>query len=193
MRTDRDTSQSGFKDASRAISIEDMDLFGAEKAFRQILHKIQYVGEIHAAVRRHLASEMKLTPPQFNILLAIGEFEGSRDVGVKDIAEHLHVTGAFITVETNKLEARQLVIKMQNPNDGRGTLLRLSSRAQAELQGIAERIRQYNARFFDQIKMEEFTILASYVNDLVSGGESALVELSTPRAIHLVARRRSPR
>jgi MarR family transcriptional regulator, organic hydroperoxide resistance regulator len=165
----------------------------SDGAVRHLLHNLAYLSELQDAVRRQIAAEIELTLPQFNVLMTIRQQAGATGVSVGDVAEALHVTGAFVTTETNRLAAKRLVLKMPNPSDGRSTLLKPSSYAEDRIAAVADRLRHYNARFFGLIDKDALAALGASLAKLVRGGESALLELSAPRAVDLVGRRNSSR
>ncbi|MCU6325922.1 MarR family winged helix-turn-helix transcriptional regulator, partial [Enterobacter quasiroggenkampii] len=59
----------------------------------------------------------------YTTLISIAYLQGKSGVGVSRIAEHLHLSGAFVTIEVSKLVETDLVKKRINRNDRRRVLL----------------------------------------------------------------------
>ena len=73
---------------------------------------------------------------QYTILQNIWHLGAGGQVGVSDIAEHLRLSGSFITVETNKLQALGLVDKKQASSDKRHLTLRATKTAEKLLNNL---------------------------------------------------------
>src|SRR5512147_1983079 len=68
--------------------------------------------EVRGAFGRRIGA----TGPQYTILAAIAERQARADgVGIRALANHLHVAPSHITAEVNKLAALGLVAKRANP------------------------------------------------------------------------------
>jgi DNA-binding MarR family transcriptional regulator len=99
----------------------------SDRRFRQFLYDFSVLAAHLEFARAYLASQIDLTSPQYNIVMIIAQYQRAAGISVSDVAQHLHVSTAFITSEVGKLEQMGLVEKRQNPNDGRGVLLRLTA------------------------------------------------------------------
>jgi DNA-binding MarR family transcriptional regulator len=153
----------------------------SDRTFSQLIYDLTYIRELSDAVRRRLASELDLTTPQFNVLLVIAEHAGTGGISVTDIADCLHVTGAFVTHECNKLELKKMVVKTPNPSDGRSILLRPSAEGGSKLRGISAKMQSCADRFLDGVTREDLRTLAATLEKLIRGGEEAMMETSRPR------------
>lgn len=152
---------------------------GKDHLFRKLLYDLGYLGDLMGSARRHLAAEFDLTPPEYNVVMVVAEFEGELGVSVVEVAKHLHVTGAFVTQQANALVAKKLLEKRPNPNDGRGILLGLTVKASSGIQKNAPNIRAFNDSFFSALDRESFREFSAVVERLIGSGERALLEAST--------------
>ena len=84
---------------------------GSDHDLRKLLYDVFTVGARLEEIRRELAARINLSGPQFTIMTAIAELEGSKGVSVGQVAEYLHVTQSFITVESGKLAQRGYIGK----------------------------------------------------------------------------------
>jgi DNA-binding MarR family transcriptional regulator len=147
---------------------------GSDARFRQMVYDLFTVSVRMEAVRDALAKELGVSGPQYSILMAIARLAGSDGVPVRQVADQLHVTGAFVTVEAGKLVRAKLVEKTPNPKDGRSVLLRLSRPGAARLERLAPKVRAVNDRFFGVLDRGDFETLARAAAALVERSDEAV-------------------
>ena len=135
-------------------------------------------------VRTHLARRIGITGPQYSVLVAIAQFQGADGVSVGQVAEVLHVSGAFITAETRQLERFGLVIKAINPRDRRGVLLRLTPNGARQMIAISPAIMAINDKFFAPFTRTAFRTFAHSAARLVKSSREVteLVETTDGEA-----------
>src|SRR5690242_18239293 len=76
---------------------------GTDAEFRVLVHGLLAFSSRLESVRAGLARCIGLTPIQYTILISVAHLETSGGVSVKQLAGHLQLSGAFITIETGKL------------------------------------------------------------------------------------------
>jgi DNA-binding MarR family transcriptional regulator len=128
--------------------------------FRQLLYDFSVLGSSLEVARAYLASLSGLTSPQYNIVMLIAQHQGTRGVNVTSVAQHLHVTTAFITLEAGRLERSGWIKKRQNPSDGRSILLRLTTKGEAEVRRVAPQRLIVNNHLFGKLSRKDFRHLA---------------------------------
>ena len=138
-------------------------------------------------VRDHLGRRMKLSGPQYSVLMAVLQLQGSKGVGVSALAKLLHVTTAFIATETGKLVQAGLLNKRADPKDGRAVLLSLTRSGRALIEQNGDAIRAINDIFFGSLNAARFEALASIMAALVQSSERALAQISGDPAVKLRA------
>src|SRR6202007_1222564 len=104
--------------------------------FRQLLYDFSTLGASLEVVRSYLASQLGISPPQYNIAMILANHQNTGGISVSAVAKRLHVSTAFITLEAGSLEQAGLIEKRPNPKDRRGIFLRLTRRGEL----LAERI-----------------------------------------------------
>jgi len=139
----------------------------SDRKFRQFLYDFSVLAGHLEFAREYLASQLGLSAPQYNIVMIIAQYQGEEGMSVSDVAQHLHVTTAFITSEVGKLEQARVVEKRQNPNDGRGVLLRLTAVGEARVLEIGSRRLLINDHLFRGLSGEDFRQLAQTVASLI--------------------------
>lgn len=146
----------------------------SDRAFRQMMYDLTVVSNHVERVRGYFAGSLEITPPQFALLMAVGHLGGTDGVEIGRIAQHLHVSPAFVTMEVQKLKKRKLVNKLPNPKDQRSILVCLSSSARKIISDLSPVIREINEHFFGVMTKEEFLIFSKVARKLVISGEETV-------------------
>jgi DNA-binding MarR family transcriptional regulator len=105
-------------------------------------------------------------------------------VGVNRIAEHLHVSGSFVTVETAHLVAAGLVAKRTNALDRRRVLLTVTAAGARLLDRLAPLQVPVNDALFDALSAAEFLVLRRLTAKLVTCGDRAVALADYVSAAH---------
>jgi DNA-binding MarR family transcriptional regulator len=150
----------------------------SDRRFRQLVYDLLTIASRMTVVREHLADGMGITAPQFSLLLAIGQFQAERGVGVTAVARVLHVSSAFVATETGKLAQAGLLIKRSNPKDRRAVLLSLTRAGRALIQRHSDEIRSVNDAFFGALTRNTFAALSTSMAQLVHSSARATAQLS---------------
>jgi len=83
---------------------ELLDVSGTtDKKFRQFLYDLSVIAAQLDVARGYLASQLGVSPPQYNILMVIAQYQHPEGVSLSEVAKHLHVSIAHITNEIKKL------------------------------------------------------------------------------------------
>lgn len=90
---------------------------GTDRDFRKLVHNIFAFMARHEAIRDGHARQIGLAGIEYTVLISIGHLALDGDVNVKTVADHLHMSGAFITTVTSKLQTLGLVEKIQDSVD----------------------------------------------------------------------------
>ena len=107
-------------------------------------------------------------------MISISHLQGRTGIGVNAIAEHLHLSGAFITTEVAKLVRAGLVHKGVNAKDKRRVLLTVTPAGRRMLNDLAELQAPVNDALFDCLSTAEFAQLRNLLARLVPCGTRAL-------------------
>lgn len=155
-----------------------LDDDGNDIKFRHLIYNLLAFSSRIEQVRNGLGELMGLTGTQYSVLIAIRMLKGEeRNTGVVDIADYLHVTGAFVTSEVNKLVKLGLVAKVPDSADRRRVSLSITAAGEDRLEALLEHQVPVNDILFAGISREEFDLLCSVFARLVEQGESAAVEI----------------
>ncbi len=171
------TPRSACAPAPLTVLRPELLVDGSDSEFRRLVHGLFAFLAVHTAIRDGYAGIIGVGGPQYTILLCIRQLDESEQVSVRTIADHLRLTGSFITVETNKLEKMGLVYKRRQTNDRRMVSLSLTPQGNELLDSIAPLRQQVNGLQFGTLTREEFRDAVPLVYRLIESGEHALALL----------------
>src|SRR5688500_16561905 len=98
---------------------------GSDAEFRQLIHDLIAYGHRLDACRDAFAAIIGVSGAQYEILMLVSRTDG---LAVGEVAARLHRSGAFITIEANKLVQNRVLDKAADPSDGRKVLLKANAR-----------------------------------------------------------------
>lgn len=149
---------------------------GTGERFRQLVNDLLTIAARMDAVRGRFAGLIGVTPPQYTVLVTVAQLEGALGgATVRAVADHMHVSGAFVTAETGKLAAKGYLSKRPNPSDGRSVLLALTAKGRKALDAALPQIRAVNDAFFGKLGADEFERLAASAARIVEASPSAVL------------------
>jgi MarR family transcriptional regulator, organic hydroperoxide resistance regulator len=147
---------------------------GSDRRFRSLVNDLLTIATRMEVVREHLGRRMGISGPQYSVLVAIAHLQGDTGVSVGAVAQALHVSSAFIAVETGKLARLGLVLKQRNPHDRRGVLLSLALPGRLKIDRAGAEIRAVNDLFFGGLDSGAFRALCAAASTLVEGSRGAM-------------------
>jgi DNA-binding MarR family transcriptional regulator len=160
--------------AALTISRPELLVDGSDQQFRRLVHNLFGFLARHSSVREGHGALIGLAGIEYTMLISIGHLSADGNVSVKDVADHLHLSGAFTTVITNKLLQKGLIEKAGHPVDKRRLCLSITARGREMLEGLAPVQRQVNDVEFGCLNAKEFTLLVDMVERLVKSSEQAM-------------------
>ncbi|VVE87629.1 MarR family winged helix-turn-helix transcriptional regulator [Pandoraea bronchicola] len=155
---------------------------GSDAEFRHLINGLLPFAARLLSVRDGFGSLIGLTGIQYSLLQSVVHLSSLGDVTVNQLAEHLHLSGAFVTIETNKLKALKLIDKRQNPEDRRKMSLTVTPAGAKLLHELTPSQQRINDVLFEGVTRTEFKVLCAVVDRLVANGDRATLDLS-----HLLA------
>src|SRR6476659_7331821 len=100
---------------------------GSDAEFRGLIHDLIAYGHRLDTCRDAFATIVAISGAQYEILMLVSRAAGLLSIG--EVAARLHRSGAFITIEANKLVASGILEKVADPADGRRVLLRANAKS----------------------------------------------------------------
>src|SRR5215510_8796171 len=98
---------------------------GSDAAFRGLIHDLIAYGHRLDACRDAFAAIAGISGVQYEILMLVSRTDG---LAVGEVAGRLHRSGAFITIEANRMVGRGILQKASDPQDGRRVVLRCNAK-----------------------------------------------------------------
>src|SRR5919108_3794290 len=144
---------------------------GSDAEFRGLIHDLIAYGHKLDACRDAFAVIVGISGAQYEILMLVSRADG---LSIGEVAARLHRSGAFITIEANKLAERGILEKASDPADGRKVILRCTPRAYELLERLAPYQRRINDVLFERLDMKRFRELRKLAGDLLASGDRAV-------------------
>ncbi|WP_182915402.1 MarR family winged helix-turn-helix transcriptional regulator [Rhodopseudomonas palustris] len=151
---------------------------GDDEVFRTFIHDFLAFSARVDQCRAGFGDCLGISGIAYTTLISIAHLQGEEGVGVSRIAEHLHLSGAFVTIEVSKLVKAGLVHKRANQEDRRRVLLTVTPKARKLLEQLVEIQAPVNDALFDCLSASEFRQLASMMARLVACGDKAVTLMS---------------
>ncbi|HEV2574801.1 MarR family winged helix-turn-helix transcriptional regulator [Methylocella sp. CPCC 101449] len=166
---------SDMRTAGSRLTVERPELLedGTDTRFRDLLHSIFAFSSRLQVARTRFGAHIGLSPTQYMVLIAISRL-ASENAGIAQIANWLYFSGAFVTIEVNKLVKLGLAEKAPHPVDRRRVVLRPSAEGERRLAALAAFQRPVNDALFKSLKKDEFLTLHRLMAGLVADADAAL-------------------
>jgi len=157
-----------------SVTRKELLVAASDAVFRQTLHDSLGFASRLQDVRNQLAASIGLAGPAYSILIALEYLTRKECVGVSAVSSHLHLSGAFVTIEVNKLVCAGLVRKSDDPEDGRRVVLEVTQAGHDLLADLLPLQQAVNDTIFADLNSDEFRALGRCMSKLVDGAEDAL-------------------
>jgi DNA-binding MarR family transcriptional regulator len=161
--------------APLTISRPELLINGSDRHFRRLVHGLFGFLARHEGVRSGHAATIGLVGIEYTVLISIRHLAVEEtDVSVNRVAEHLFLSGAFVTTVTNKLVNKGLIHKLPDPADRRRVRLEVSEQGNALLAELAPVQRQVNDVQFGCLSTAEFLHLLDLTERLIESSDRAI-------------------
>lgn len=148
---------------------------GSDYRFRQLVQDTLAVSARLQAIREEFGRTAGLTGPQYSLIVAISHLaESEGGTTVSQLANHLHVSGTYVTAEANKLERAGLLQRAPNPDDRRSVLLQLTKSGRELLEQMIPVISRINDEIFRDLTRTDFELLVRLMAGLAASATDAL-------------------
>lgn len=145
-----------------------------DKQFRQLLYDLFAFGNRLEDARARFAAFIGLTSPQYLILIVVSHADPEGEIGVAQVAARLHLSGAFVTIEINKLVRDGLIEKRPHCSDRRRVRLGVTALGYEKLKRLATLQRPVNDALFAPLDRKEFEHLNAIMHRLAEGAGQAI-------------------
>jgi MarR family transcriptional regulator, organic hydroperoxide resistance regulator len=176
------------------ISRRELLKTGSDRDFRRLVHGLFGFFSRHEKLRDGHARFIGLTGIDYTVLISIAHLGAAGNVSVRAVADHLHLSGPFITNAARRLLERGLIHKQADNADKRRVSLTISATGRELLGRLAPVQRQVNDVEFEGLSATDFTFLLDLIEKLIQSSERALALQSYlhPAAVRTIGHPRSP-
>jgi DNA-binding MarR family transcriptional regulator len=159
---------------AKTVGKPELLVNGNDQEFRSFIHDFLAFSQMVSDIRAGFGEHIGLTGIGYTTLISISHLQGASGIGVNAIADHLHLSGAFITTEVAKLVKAGYVRKRINAKDKRRVLLTITPGGRKLLNKLAVVQAPVNDALFDALSSEEFLRLKATMARLVPCATRAL-------------------
>ena len=159
------------------VSRPELLVRGSDRRFRELVHGLFSFLASHEEIRAGHARFIGLAGIEYTVLISIAHLAQDGKVSVSAVAQHLALTGAFITNVCQRLVSLGLIDKEVDPADRRRVTLTVSAEGRRRLEELAPTQREINDVGFGCLDRAEFESLLDMVKRLkVSAGDAAALQ-----------------
>lgn len=156
------------------VSRPELIVNGSDRDFRELVHNLFGFFALHERLRSGHGKYIGLGGVEYTVLISIGHLSLEGDVNVKTVADHLHLSGAFITATTNRLLKMGYIHKTVDSADRRRVTLTVSSKGRAALETLAPVQRRLNDIEFAALSRQEFVMLNDLLKRMIADSHRAV-------------------
>ena len=164
------------------VGVDALLVAGNDAAFRDFVADLFAASSSMVSVRRALGRATGLSGSEIAMLLAIRRLSPEGNVGIRAIAEHLHVAGPHVTMEIGKLAEAGLVTKRISASDSRAIDIRLTPEGRRRLRQLTPLVRAANDVLFAGMTEVEMAHVHRFLRRIVAGSAKAADAVDTARA-----------
>jgi len=167
-------NQKNTTDTPLTVTQPDLLSDGTDAQFREMVHTLLAFSVRLEAVRQEFGAHIGLTGVQYTILISIAHMQGQNGIGVNATAQHLALSGAFVTIEVGKLVKLGLLTKRTNPDDRRRVLLQTTEKSDQLLSSLAPLQQEVNDVLFEPLSASQFQTIVPLAKNLLDSSDKAL-------------------
>lgn len=167
-------SKSKLSAPSLTTSRKALLVDGSDHAFRQLVHTLLAFVARHDMVLEGHAAAVGLSEVEYTLLTSLKLLGAEGPVSVRSLAAHLHLSGAFVTTVSNKLQEKGLLDKLTDPVDRRRLRVVVTAQGDALLSRLAPIQREINDIQFDCLDAADFKRLLTSIDKLVASSDRAI-------------------
>lgn len=161
------------KHPALTVSRADLLVDGSDRQFRELVHGLFGFLASHEEIRAGHARHIGLAGIEYTVLISVAHLSQDGDVSVSAVAQHLRLTGAFITTVCGRLVSAGLIDKRTDAKDRRRVVLTVTAEGRRRLEALAPTQRQINDVEFGCLSAKEFASLLGMVQRLIVSAEQA--------------------
>lgn len=147
---------------------------GSDREFRHLVHGLLGFLARHEQIRSGHGKAIGLAGIEYTTLISIAHLSVDGDVNIKTVADHLHLSGAFVTTLAQRLLKMGLIHKKTDTEDRRRVTLTVSAKGHALLEKLAPMQRKVNDAEFGHLSRDDLKYMTQMIDKLVDSSDRAL-------------------
>ena len=147
---------------------------GSDREFRRLVHGLLGFLARHEQIRAGHGKAIGLAGIEYSTLISIAHLSVDGDVNIKTVADHLHLSGAFVTSLAQRLLKMGLIHKRTDTEDRRRVTLTVSAKGHTLLEKLAPMQRKVNDAEFGSLSRDDLKYMSQIVDKLVESSDRAL-------------------
>jgi DNA-binding MarR family transcriptional regulator len=151
--------------------MQQLSYNGSYDRFLRLTENIQRVNTYTDSVKTMLGKKFGISRPQVTILFLLSKRDYRDGLSIQEIADHLLVTGTFITNETKKLEQQNILTRKPDPQDRRRIRLTFTPKGQKLCSQLADVLTKATSARWNNISNEQFLVLCDVYEELAQSSE----------------------
>jgi len=162
--------------AGPALSITRPEILidGGDGAFRELIWGFLTVAKRLLKYPEIFGRRIGISSAEYTVLIATAHIQGRDGIGIRTLADYMHLPAPHITATVGRLVDAGLLAKRQNPADGRGVLVSMTEEGDAALRELAPFQQQINDVLFGGLSRQEFETFAGTIRAFLDTSEQAL-------------------
>lgn len=149
---------------------------GSDSAFRELIWGLLVVAKRLQKYPEIFGRRIGISSAQYTVLIAAAHIQGEDGIGIRALADYMHLPAPHITTTVGRLVDAGLLAKRQNPADRRGVLISMTRAGDAALRELAPFQQQINDVLFGGLSRREFEAFTGMIDAFLVNSERALLK-----------------
>ncbi len=147
---------------------------GSDSAFRELIWGFLVVAKRLLKYPEIFGRRIRVSSAQYMVLIATAHIQGGQGIGLRALADYMHLPAPHITTTVGRLVDAGLLAKRQNPSYVRGVLISMTKEGYTALRELAPFQLQFNDVLFAGLSRQEFEVFATMIKAFLANSERAL-------------------
>ncbi|MHA1538797.1 MAG: MarR family winged helix-turn-helix transcriptional regulator [Alphaproteobacteria bacterium] len=146
---------------------------GSDSAFRELIWGLLVVAKRLQKYPEIFGRRIGISSAQYMVLIATAHIQGREGIGIRTLADYMHLPAPHVTTTVGRLVDGGLLAKRQDPADGRCVLISMTRSGDLALRELAPFQQQINDVLFAGLSRQEFEAFATMIKTLLVNSERA--------------------
>jgi DNA-binding MarR family transcriptional regulator len=144
-----------------------------DAVLREFIADFSAASSLMRKLRRSLAASLQLSASEYSILIGLWYCQQRGETNIRELADHLHVAAAHVTVELRSLASRNLIRKVPSSSDRRAFSVELTKPGLELLNQLAPLLAEVNVVLFAGVSFSEMVVVHRFLKRVVEQASEA--------------------